>query len=166
MGGLERLGVSPIYHNITQGGLQILLQYYSFEGEMDGHNPFSAWDREDKDITHFSCFLNMDIWLSVLSWIRKNGANTCFTAVRPVYYILLGGWEGSLKLITILYGGVLSYQFITILHGGGVSRDPKFVLRNIWTAPNQQYNTQAYMQKTCDVAVKAILAKKNCRKSA
>ena len=27
-------------------------------------------------------------------------------------------------------------KFITILPGGGVSRDPKFVLRNIWTAPN------------------------------
>ena len=28
-----------------------------------------------------------------------------------------------------------SSQFITILQWGGVSRDPKFVLRNIWTAP-------------------------------
>ena len=31
-----------------------------------------------------------------------------------------------------------SSQFITILQwGGGVSRDPKFVLRNIWTAPKK-----------------------------
>ena len=43
--------------------------------------------------------------------------------------------EGLSKFITILPGGG-SCQFITILQwGGGASRDPKFVLRNIWTAP-------------------------------
>ena len=42
--------------------------------------------------------------------------------------------EGLSKFITILPGGG-SCQFITILQWGGVSRDPKFVLRNIWTAP-------------------------------
>ena len=39
------------------------------------------------------------------------------------------------KFITILPGAGGSCQFITILQWGGVSRDPKFVLRNIWTAP-------------------------------
>ena len=39
-----------------------------------------------------------------------------------------------------LQGG--SSPFITILHGGGVSRDPKFVLRNVWTAPNRENKTQ------------------------
>ena len=45
--------------------------------------------------------------------------------------------EGLSKFITILPGGG-ACQFITILQWGGVSRDPKFVLRNIWTAPVQK----------------------------
>ena len=62
-------------------------------------------------------------------------------------YAFLGG---STQIITILHRGgqqnLLQYymggppggssRFITILQGGGgVPRDPKFVLRNIWTAP-------------------------------
>ena len=54
--------------------------------------------------------------------------------------------DGSAQIITILHRGgyrnLLQYymggssRFITILQWGrGVSRDPKFVLRNIWTAP-------------------------------
>ena len=64
-------------------------------------------------------------------------------------YAFLGG---STQIITILhrrghwnllqyYKGGGSSQFITILQGGGGrggSRDPKFVLRNIWTAPYLQ----------------------------
>ena len=59
--------------------------------------------------------------------------------------------KGSAQIITILHRGgyqnLLQYYmggsswFITILQwGGGVSRDPKFVLRNIWTAPNTLYH--------------------------
>ena len=56
-----------------------------------------------------------------------------FRGVRPDYYDITEG--GLSKFITILHGGGSS-RFITILQGGGgVSRDPKFVLRNIWTAP-------------------------------
>ena len=45
-------------------------------------------------------------------------------------YTFLGG---SAQIITILHRGVIKiYYNITM---GGVSRDPKFVLRNIWTAP-------------------------------
>ena len=58
-------------------------------------------------------------------------------------YTFLGG---TAQVITISHGGVIEIyynitwgggpcQFITILQWGGVSRDPKFVLRNIWTAP-------------------------------
>ena len=54
--------------------------------------------------------------------------------------------RGPTKIIAILHRGVIeidynttkgggSSLFITILQGGEVSRDPKFVLRNIWTAP-------------------------------
>ena len=55
--------------------------------------------------------------------------------------------RGSTQIITISHRGgyqnLLQYymgggssRFITILQGGGgVSGDPKFVLRNIWTAP-------------------------------
>ena len=40
-------------------------------------------------------------------------------------------------------GGRGSSRFITILQGGGgVSRDSKFVLRNIWTAPYGDENSE------------------------
>ena len=43
--------------------------------------------------------------------------------------------EGLSKFITILPGGVGLANLLQYYNGGGVSRDPKFVLRNIWTAP-------------------------------
>ena len=43
--------------------------------------------------------------------------------------------EGLSKFITILPGGGVLPIYYNITMGGGVSRDPKFVLRNIWTAP-------------------------------
>ena len=44
--------------------------------------------------------------------------------------------SGLSKFITILHGGGVFpiYYNITMGGGGGVSQDPKFVLRNIWTA--------------------------------
>ena len=48
------------------------------------------------------------------------------------YYI-----GGLSKFITILHGGGGLPNLLQYYNGGGrVSRDPKFVLRNIWTAPN------------------------------
>ena len=46
--------------------------------------------------------------------------------------------EGLSKFITILHGRGVFLIYYNITMGGGVSRDPKFVLRNIWTAPKQQ----------------------------
>ena len=43
-----------------------------------------------------------------------------------------GGYRNLLQYY--LGGGVLPIYY-NITMGGGVSRDPKFVLRNIWTAP-------------------------------
>ena len=51
------------------------------------------------------------------------------------------------QFITISHGGVIEIYYnitwggglanlLQYYNGGGVSRDPKFVLRNIWTAPN------------------------------
>ena len=42
-------------------------------------------------------------------------------------------WGPSQRVVTLLqyYKGE-----------GGVSRDPKFVLRNLWTAPNQNFETK------------------------
>ena len=61
-------------------------------------------------------------------------------------YTFLGG---SAQIITILHRGGVIQIYYNITWGGGlpdllqyykgeggVSRDPKFVLRNIWTAPN------------------------------
>ena len=72
--------------------------------------------------------------------------------------------RGSTQIITILgdrrghwnllqyYKGGGSSRFITILQGGGgVSRDPKFVLRNIWTAPygSAPENSRSLMSHWC-----------------
>ena len=43
--------------------------------------------------------------------------------------------EGLSKFITILQRGGGLPHLLQYYNGGGVSRDPKFVLRNIWTAP-------------------------------
>ena len=43
-----------------------------------------------------------------------------------------------------------SSQFITILQWGGVSRDPKFVLRNIWMAP---YEVQRSEKSVCLIII-------------
>ena len=44
-----------------------------------------------------------------------------------------------------------SSRFITILQGGGgASRDPKFVLRNIWTAPNEYYDYDRKILRTSE----------------
>ena len=43
--------------------------------------------------------------------------------------------EGLSKFITILHGGGLPDLLQYYKGEGGVSRDPKFVLRSIWTAP-------------------------------
>ena len=51
-----------------------------------------------------------------------------FRGVRPVYY-------------DITWGGVFPIYY-NITMGGGVSRDPKFVLRNIWTAPKSRVQVQ------------------------
>ena len=79
-------------------------------------------------------------------------------------YALLGG---SAHIITILHrggyqnllqyymGGVFPvYYNITMGGGGGVSRDPKFVLRNIWTAPycNQKRHIQIFIQWNSNTA--------------
>ena len=45
--------------------------------------------------------------------------------------------EGLSKFITILPGGWGLANLLQYYNGGGVSRDPKFVLRNIWTAPKR-----------------------------
>ena len=50
-------------------------------------------------------------------------SNTRFWGIRPDYVIL-----------HYYIGGVIEIYY-NITMGGGVSRDPKFVLRNIWTAP-------------------------------
>ena len=46
--------------------------------------------------------------------------------------------EGLSKFITILHGGGGLPNLLQYYNGGGVSRDPKFVLRNIWTAPKRK----------------------------
>ena len=53
-------------------------------------------------------------------------------------YTFLGG---SAQIITILHvwgGGLPDLLQYYKGEGGGVSRDPKFVLRNIWTAPKKK----------------------------
>ena len=67
--------------------------------------------------------------------------------------------EGLSKFITILHGAGGLPDLLQYYKGeGGVSRDPKFVLRNIWTAPNRG------SKKSKDGAIKLI--KVNTKRSA
>ena len=73
----------------------------------------------------------MDLQLCVLSQTCKNVTNTPFRGSAQIITILHRG--GYQNLLQYYMGGVFPiYYNITM---GGVSRDPKFVLRNIWTAP-------------------------------
>ena len=70
------MGGPPRFITILhRGGLQNLLQYYSFERKMEGYNPFSALNKLKG--FHFILF-NADLCLRILSRIRKNVANTRF----------------------------------------------------------------------------------------
>ena len=59
--------------------------------------------------------------------------------------------EGLSKFITILHGGGLPNLLQYYKGEGGVSRDPKFVLRNIWTAPygSAPENSRSLMSHWC-----------------
>ena len=74
-------------------------------------------------------------------------------------YVFLGG---SAQMVMILhredhwnllqhYMGGVSPIYYNITMGGGVSRDPKFVLRNIWTAPygSAPENSRSLMSHWC-----------------
>ena len=52
-------------------------------------------------------------------------------------YTFLGGFA---QIITILHKVVIEIYYNITRGRGGVSLDPKFVLRNIWTAPNSTDN--------------------------
>ena len=92
-----------------------------------------------------------------------------------ISYLLMWIYDCKCRKYTFFGGGVL-FQIITILHsggcqnllqyfigggvfpnyynitmGGGVSRDPKFVLRNIWTAPygSAPENSRSLMSHWC-----------------
>ena len=74
----------------------------------------------------------------------------CATVGPGQWRVLLR--KPSRKLSLWLLGKGLSIYYV-IRDGGGVSRDPKFVLRNIWTAPykdikHQNLNTVRTSLKT------------------
>ena len=56
-----------------------------------------------------------------------------FRGVRPDYYDIT--WRGYRNLLQYYMGGGLPDLLQYYKGEGGVSGDPKFVLRNIWTAP-------------------------------
>ena len=78
----------------------------------------------------------MDLWFHVLLQIWKNVANIRFKMGPPRllrYYI-----GGVIEIYyNITWGGVFPIYYNITMGVGGVSRDPKFVLRNIWTAPKK-----------------------------
>ena len=59
--------------------------------------------------------------------------------VKSHHFILT--WGGSSRFIIILHGGGLP-KLLQYYNGGGVSRDPEFVLRNIWTTPYYYFSGQ------------------------
>ena len=84
-------GGSPQFITILQrGGLQNLLQYYSFERKMEGYYPFSALNKLKG--FHFILF-NADLCLRVLSRIRKKMSQLRVS-------------RGPTQIIAILHRGV------------------------------------------------------------
>ena len=97
---------SPQFITILQrGGLQNLLQHYSFERKMEGYNPFSALNRIKG--FHFIPF-NADLCLRVLSRIRKKCRK----------YAFLGGPP---RLLRYYIGGVIEIYYNITGGGGGLS---------------------------------------------
>ena len=75
---------SPQFITILyRGGLQNLLQYYSFERKIEGYNPFSALNYVK---SHHFILVYVDLWFHVLLRILKNVANTRFRGIHPDYY--------------------------------------------------------------------------------
>ena len=82
------------------------------------------------------------MWIYVYTFCRKFGKMSQLRVsrgVHPDYYDITKG--GSLKFITILQRGGGVFPIYYNITRGGVSRDPKFVLRKIWTAPNGTHYT-------------------------
>ena len=101
---------------LQRGGLQNLLQYYSFERKMEGCNPFSALNKLKG--FHFILF-NVDLCLHVLSQIRKKIANIRFQMGPPR---LLRYYVGGVTEIyyNITWGGLPDLlQYYN--EGGGLS---------------------------------------------
>ena len=71
----------------------------------------------------------MDLWFQI----------HIFSGVRPDYVILHYYIGGVIEIYyNIRWGGLPDLlQYYNGGGGGGVSRDPKFVLRNIWTVPKR-----------------------------
>ena len=84
MGGRGSPQFITILH---RGGLQNLLQYYSFERKMEGYNPFSALNK--LKVFHFILF-NADLCLRVLSRFGKMSQIRVSRGVHPDYYNITG----------------------------------------------------------------------------
>ena len=80
MGGQGSSRFITILH---RGGLQNLLQYYSFERKIEGYNPFSALNK--LKVFHFILF-NADLCLRVLSRFGKMSQIRVSRGVHPDYY--------------------------------------------------------------------------------
>ena len=113
---------------------------------MEGYNPFSALNKLKG--FHFILF-NADLCLRILSQIRKKVANTFLGGPPRLLRYYIG------RVIEIYYnttkGGGLPDLLQYYKGEGGVSRDPKFVLRNIWTAPygSAPENSRSLMSHWC-----------------
>ena len=77
------------------------------------------------------------MWIYVYTFCRKFGKMSQIRVSRESSHIITILHRGGHWNLLQYYKGGGSSRFITILQrgGGGVSLDPKFVLRNIWTAP-------------------------------
>ena len=78
----------------------------------------------------------MLIWVYDFAFCCKFGKKSqihVFRGVRPDYYDIT--WGGYQNLLRYYMGGGLP-DLLQYYNGGGGFRDPKFVLLNIWTAPN------------------------------
>ena len=115
---------------------------------------------------HWLSLIILITWIACIDCIASFTCNACITCINYITCITCLDLLEILKYIDRFYLLALSYPIF--LPDPYLNRED----RCCWTSwiINSNFfpalNWKPYMQKTCDVAEKAILAKKNCGKSA
>ena len=76
------------------------------------------------------------MWIYDYAFCREFGKMSQLLVFRGSAQVIVIVHRGVIKIYNnFTRGGVFPIYYNITMGGGGVSGDPKFVLRNIWTAP-------------------------------